>query len=172
MNPGTIFPADSSRNLLPSRESLRAYQLQRLNVLLAEVLSNNKFYRDRYRTDSLQLDSLDALSDLPLMQKSDWINDDPTGIANHHSFAADQYRRYHRTSGTRGRPMVILDSQRDWEWWIRNLAVCSRCLSDHSARSGTDGFFLWAFYWFLECSRCLFAPRVHGHSVRWYVDRS
>lgn len=118
MNPGTIFPADSSRNVLPSRESLRAYQLQRLNVLLAEVLSNNKFYRDRYRTDSLQLDSLDALSDLPLMQKSDWINDDPTGIANHHSFAADQYRRYHRTSGTRGRPMVILDSQRDWEWWI------------------------------------------------------
>ncbi len=118
MKPGTHSSSDSVRNVLLDRKTLRDHQLRRLNALLVEVLSNNKFYRERYAKDSLHLESLDALSDLPLMQKSDWINDDPNGIANHHSFAADQYRRYHRTSGTRGRPMVILDSQRDWEWWI------------------------------------------------------
>lgn len=118
MKAGTHLLSDSVRNVLLNRETLVAHQLGRLNALLAEVLPNNKFYRERYAKDSLHLESLDALSQLPLMHKSDWINDDLTGIANHHSLGADQYRRYHRTSGTRGRPMVILDSQRDWEWWI------------------------------------------------------
>ena len=108
----------SDRNPNPSREELRSYQLSRLNQLLKEVLRNNAFYRERYRTDSLQLDSLEAMSELPLMHKSDWIHDGPSGIANHHSYPVEYYRRYHRTSGTRGRPMVILDSERDWQWWI------------------------------------------------------
>lgn len=106
------------RNRNPSREELQSYQLSRLNQLLKEVLRNNAFYRERYRTDSLQLDSLEAMSELPLMHKSDWIHDGPSGIANHHSYPVEYYRRYHRTSGTRGRPMVILDSERDWQWWI------------------------------------------------------
>ena len=106
------------RNRNPSREELQSYQLSRLNQLLKEVLRNNAFYRERYRTDSLQLDSLEALSELPLMCKSDWVHDGPSGIANHHSCPVEYYRRYHRTSGTRGRPMVILDSERDWQWWI------------------------------------------------------
>jgi phenylacetate-CoA ligase len=52
------------------------------------------------------------------MSKSDWISDDVSGIAKHHGYALEQYRRYHRTSGTRGRPMVILDTPSDWQWWI------------------------------------------------------
>ena len=59
------------RNRNPSREELESYQLSRLNQLLKEVLRNNAFYRERYRTDSLQLDSLEALSELPLMCKSE-----------------------------------------------------------------------------------------------------
>ena len=51
------------RNRNPSREELQSYQLSRLNQLLKEVLRNNAFYRERYRTDSLRLDSLEALSE-------------------------------------------------------------------------------------------------------------
>ena len=46
------------------------------------------------------------------------MGEDPSGIALHHTFPKEMYRRYHRTSGTRGKPMVILDTAEDWKWWI------------------------------------------------------
>ncbi|MBM3965041.1 MAG: phenylacetate--CoA ligase [Planctomycetes bacterium] len=100
------------------RGALERYQLERLNLLLDRVLRDNAFYRERYGTDQLQLSSLAELSRLPFMSKSDWINTEATGIAKHHSYGIDQYRRYHRTSGTRGRPMVIMDTDSDWKWWV------------------------------------------------------
>jgi len=100
------------------RSALERYQLERLNRLLDRVLRDNAFYRERYGADRLQLSSLAELSRLPFMSKSDWINTDSTGIAKHHSYGIDQYRRYHRTSGTRGRPMVIMDTESDWQWWV------------------------------------------------------
>ena len=103
---------------LASRDALEAWQLQRLNALLAKVLPENAFYRQRYQTDRLELSSLDQFAQLPLTSKSEWISDQVSGVAKHHSYAAQEYRRYHRTSGTRGRPMVILDTESDWQWWI------------------------------------------------------
>jgi phenylacetate-CoA ligase len=86
--------------------------------LLSIVLADNAFYREHYGTDRLVLDGLDELQQLPLMNKSDWISEDASGLAKHHSYEFDRYRRYHRTSGTRGHPMVILDTETDWQWWI------------------------------------------------------
>jgi len=100
------------------RATLERFQLDRVNQLLETVLRDNAFYREHYRTDRLQLSSLAELSRLPMMSKADWLNNDPTGIAKHHSYGIDQYRRYHRTSGTRGRPMVIMDTESDWQWWV------------------------------------------------------
>lgn len=101
-----------------TRERLQRWQLERLNHLLATVLSENDYYRQRYDKDQIKFESLEELQQLPLMSKSDWINDDASGIAKHHSYSAHRYRRYHRTSGTQGRPMVILDTQEDWKWWV------------------------------------------------------
>lgn len=101
-----------------SREQLERYQLKRLNALLAAVHRDNAFYRDRYGDSPLQFHSLEELRQLPLMTKSDCISDDESGIARHHSYPKERYRRYHRTSGTRGRPMVILDTNEDWDWWV------------------------------------------------------
>ncbi|MBU6385765.1 MAG: phenylacetate--CoA ligase family protein [Pirellula sp.] len=109
---------DRARWKTASRSELEAWQLGRLNALLSGVLAQNAFYRERYRTDRIELRGLDGLQQLPLMNKSDWISDDAAGVAKHHSYEFDRYRRYHRTSGTRGRPMVILDTQTDWQWWI------------------------------------------------------
>jgi len=103
---------------LASRDALEAWQLKRLNALLAKVLPENAFYRQRYQTDRLELSSLDQFAQFPLTSKSEWISDQISGVAKHHSYPANEYRRYHRTSGTRGRPMVILDTESDWQWWI------------------------------------------------------
>lgn len=102
---------------LADRSQLENYQLKRLNRLLSEVLPANKFYREHYGLDHLQVDSLEQWAQLPTTTKSDWQTDAADGIAKHHTFPPQSYRRYHRTSGTRGRPMVILDSQSDWDWW-------------------------------------------------------
>lgn len=106
------------------RADLESYQLESLNRLLATVLPQNPFYREKFGTHSLQMNSLSEWASMPMSQKSDWLGSDPSGVAVHHTFASEPYqsvsayRRYHRTSGTRGRPMVILDTQEDWNWWI------------------------------------------------------
>jgi phenylacetate-CoA ligase len=73
-----------------------------------------------------QLDSVSQWASMPTSQKSDWLGDSDTGVALHHSFDSNTigsesraiYQRYHRTSGTKGKPMVILDTSQDWQWWI------------------------------------------------------
>lgn len=119
------LPNRSSRQTLLqlSREELERHQLERLNHLLAMVMPENKFYQDKFGSDSLQFDSLRDWANLPMSEKSEWLSSDSSGVARHHTFAPDlpnrpPYRRYHRTSGTRGKPMVILDTQQDWQWWI------------------------------------------------------
>jgi phenylacetate-CoA ligase len=101
-----------------SRQQLERYQLQRLNSLLNFVAKENSFYQRKLGDGPRQLHHLSEVTSLPLSSKNDWINEDPSGIALHHSFAIDRYRRYHRTSGTKGRPLVILDTEDDWNWWL------------------------------------------------------
>lgn len=100
------------------RDALENYQLRRLNGLLDQVLPNNAFYRERYGCERLRLETLADLVQLPMMSKADWISESESGVALHHTYAMESYGRYHRTSGTRGRPMVILDTETDWAWWV------------------------------------------------------
>ena len=101
-----------------NRNELERYQLGKLNSLLAKVMPSNRYYQDRLGCSELSVRSLEEWSRLPTSKKSDWLNDDPSGLALHHTFPQAMYRRYHRTSGTRGKPMVILDTAEDWQWWI------------------------------------------------------
>jgi phenylacetate-CoA ligase len=116
----TMMVDRGSRNACQrwSRQQLERYQLQRLNALLEIVYRDNAFYRRKFADAPRQLESLSQLAQFPLSTKEEWINDDPSGIALHHSYSIDRYRRYHRTSGTKGRPMVLLDTEEDWNWWL------------------------------------------------------
>ena len=134
-----------------NRGALESYQLSRLNQLLATVMPQNKFYQDKFDCDSLQLSSLSDWSNMPMSQKSDWLGSDSSGVAAHHTFNFDHrsdsaYRRYHRTSGTRGRPMVILDTQQDWQWWIDTwqyvLDACGIVPSDRIMMAFSFGPFI------------------------------
>jgi len=134
------------------RADLESYQLESLNRLLATVLPQNPFYREKFGTHSLQMNSLSEWANMPMSQKSDWLGSDPSGVAVHHTFASEPYqsvsayRRYHRTSGTRGRPMVILDTQEDWNWWIETwqyvLDACGINLSDRILMAFSFGPFI------------------------------
>jgi len=104
------------------RSELERHQLEKLNLLLATVLPNNRYYQDRFGCSTLKVKSLAEWSQMPTSQKSDWLcnesGDESSGLALHHTYPPEMYRRYHRTSGTRGKPMVILDTAADWQWWI------------------------------------------------------
>ena len=103
------------------RAELQAYQLNRLNALLEKVVPDNDYYRNKFGSASLRLEELGQWSDYPLSTKSDWLSSDDDGVALHHTYHGERaqslYHRYHRTSGTHGRPMVIQDTKEDWEWW-------------------------------------------------------
>ena len=97
---------------------LAAHQLTRLNSLLARILPHNRFYAEKLANLTLPLASLDQLDGLPFTFK-----DELQEVGNGGDYAAnltypiDRYVRYHRTSGTRGRPLVVLDTLEDWSWW-------------------------------------------------------
>ncbi len=98
---------------------LAQHQLTRLNSLLEKILPQNEFYAEKLAGISRPLDSLDDLAQLPFTYKEELIGSrtDADWAANH-TYPREDYARFHRTSGTRGRPMVVLDTEEDWQWWI------------------------------------------------------
>lgn len=112
--------SQTNHNLqLATRSEIEQYQLQRLNQLLVKILPTNNFYREKLGADNLQLNDLSELTNLPFTTKHELISNlsDSNSTANR-SYAAEQYVRFHRTSGTTGSPLVILDTATDWQWWI------------------------------------------------------
>ena len=100
-------------------EDLAAHQLARLNRLLEDALPHNRFYAEKLVDLHLPLTSLDQLDDLPYTFKDELVGGvHGADLAANVSFPLERYVRYHRTSGTRGRPMVVLDTAEDWRWWI------------------------------------------------------
>jgi phenylacetate-CoA ligase len=97
------------------RRALAALQLERLNSLLAEVVTASPFYRAKLGPAAPRLDSLDDLHQLPLTTKAELVEAAGGGEWRTQPDAA--YVRYHQTSGTHGRPLPVLDTHRDWRWW-------------------------------------------------------
>jgi phenylacetate-CoA ligase len=101
-----------------SRAELEKHQVARLNQLLAHVLgAENDFYRRKYHADALRLTELADLKRLPVLEKSE-IDAGDGSPARFHTAAPANYLRFHRTSGTKGQPMPVMDTTRDWQWWI------------------------------------------------------
>jgi phenylacetate-CoA ligase len=101
-----------------SPERVRERQLERLNELLARILPANRFYAGRFGALRLPLD-WDGFHALPFTTKRELVADQelhpPFGtIATH---PLEKYVVYHQTSGTSGRPLVVLDTEESWDWW-------------------------------------------------------
>jgi phenylacetate-CoA ligase len=102
-----------------SAEELAQHQSNRLNELLAQMLPHNRFYAEKLSGVQLPIESLDQLDELPFTFKDDLLNaPDGSHYAANRTYPLERYVRFHRTSGTRGRPLVVVDTQEDWAWWI------------------------------------------------------
>ena len=101
------------------RSAIEAWQLERFNLQLREILPRNQFYRRKFSRDSLQLNSLLELQQLPMTTKEELVQSvDAEGLSQHQTFERSQYTRMHRTSGTTGAPLLICDTADDWQgWW-------------------------------------------------------
>ena len=100
------------------RGSLEQLQLDKLNRLLARLLDENKFYQQKLANCPPHLNSLAQLAELPLTTKDELQPLPGESFAANLSYPIDNYVRCHQTSGTRGRPLVVLDTAEDWQWWI------------------------------------------------------
>ncbi|MCP4189370.1 MAG: phenylacetate--CoA ligase [Planctomycetaceae bacterium] len=114
----TIFESRRNYEQL-DREALESHQLRRLNRLLEDVLPANRFYAEKLGKLEQPLDSLANLQDFPFTTKQDLFDpkSNPTYALNR-TFDISKYVRFHRTSGTLGHPIVVLDTQEDWQWWL------------------------------------------------------
>jgi phenylacetate-CoA ligase len=121
----TTFEERRRLETLGARQ-LAAHQLGRLNRLLKTILPHNRFYAEKFShitADSLvdpkgPLRSLDALAELPFTFKDELLAAGPGHLAANLTFPLARYTRFHQTSGTRGRPLAVLDTPDDWQWWI------------------------------------------------------
>ncbi len=114
---GSLFDRQTKRAW--NRSQIEKHQVCLLNQLLATVLPHNRFYRQKFGTDHLPLNSLAEWRGLPTTSKDELhAHEDSAGLAAHHTWSTEQYQRWHRTSGTKGHPLTILDTAEDWEAWI------------------------------------------------------
>jgi len=110
---------DRHRTTRLNREALSALQLEKLNRLLASVALENAFYRHKLAGFPTRLESLEQLASLPQTTKEELqpaAGGEP--FAANRTYGVERYVRCHQTSGTRGRPLVVLDTAEDWRWWI------------------------------------------------------
>ena len=108
-------------------DELGRHQLERLNRLLQAILPHNSFYAEKLNTispESLRdpngpLKSLEQFATLPYTFKDELVSSrHPGDLAANLTYPLQQYTRFHQTSGTRGRPLAVLDTAEDWAWWI------------------------------------------------------
>ena len=117
MNDDGFRQREAMRGL--AAESLAEHQLLRLNRLLYDMLPHNRFYGAKLSSVTLPLESLSAVTELPFTYKEELVSARQEGdLAANLTFPVERYVHFHRTSGTHGRPLVVLDTAADWDWWI------------------------------------------------------
>lgn len=118
---------------------LTTLQLDKLNELLAAILPHNAFYASKLSGLELPLKSLADLDQLPFTFKDELISSGSEGdFAKNLTYPVERYSRFHRTSGTRGHALIVLDSEDDWRWWVETWQF----VLDAAELSSNDRVFL------------------------------
>ncbi|MEM6688141.1 MAG: AMP-binding protein [Planctomycetota bacterium] len=93
------------------------WPLGRLNHLLEQARAR-PFYGARLTGLPPSIESLDQWRNIPLLNKHELQGEGQNGVATVFDRPRTDYVRFHQTSGTTGHPMVVLDTQDDWSWWL------------------------------------------------------
>ncbi|MBL8888851.1 MAG: phenylacetate--CoA ligase family protein [Planctomycetaceae bacterium] len=122
------------------RRVRQGQQIATLNELLGQILPGNRFYQTKLadclagmpsqvkspQLKSVFLESAAELAHLPYTFKAELQQDfrpvaQPSDagaiLPANLTYSLDRYVRYHQTSGTSGRPLVVMDTADDWRWW-------------------------------------------------------
>lgn len=124
--PGPFHPA-SAMDYLPLSQ-LRDLQFQRLRSMVQRAYDRVALFRQRMEARSLKPASLESLEDiakLPFTVKTDLRDTYPFGL-----FASplSEIVRFHASTGTTGKPIVVAYTQEDLDDWsrvmLRSFAAC------------------------------------------------
>ena len=113
---------DRARETL-DRNAIHRLQEEKLRRLMVAI-QDNPFYTAKLATagkSASDVKTLRNLDELPFTTKSELVaaqNTHPP-FGNLLTYPLARYRRFHGTSGTSGKPLLWLDSEEDWETWIR-----------------------------------------------------
>ena len=108
-------------------------QLNRLRSLVAFVLENSRFYRERLNETGIASDDIRELSDLsrlPFTRKTDLRDKYPFGMF---AVPMEEIAEIHASSGTTGNPTVVAYTKNDIALWSN---VMARTLSIAGADAG------------------------------------
>src|SRR4051812_10749940 len=100
------------------RAALQELQLRRLNAMLDAILPTNRFYAEKLHGIKRPVKSLAELADWPFTLKEELLPAEGERFAANLTYPPEAYCRLHQTSGTRGRPLVVLDTAADWQWFV------------------------------------------------------
>lgn len=106
-----------------TRPEIEALQTERLIKTIQQCMRSS-FYQKRfaeYKLDPNSIQSLDDLKRIPFTTKSDLRDTYPFGMS---AVPLEETVRLHSSSGTTGKPTVILHTQKDLDAWADAVARC------------------------------------------------
>ncbi len=107
--------------LAQERKALSRLQLIKLNRGLGRLRRSNRFYKAKLENTKLPLASTEDIVALPFTTKDELVRNQE----EHPPFGTNltsplaRYTRVHATSGTTGRKLKWLDTDRTWAWFVR-----------------------------------------------------
>ena len=116
-----------------SVDEIRGLQTKRLRHTLQHVYRNSPVYRQKFEKAGVvpgDLRSLEDLAGFPFTTKSDLRDNYPFDLC---CVPMDRVVRIHASSGTTGKPTVVLYSQSDIDVWAR---LCARSIYAGGGRPG------------------------------------
>ena len=118
------------------REQLREIQSIRIRKMADYVYHNSPFYRKKFQEMGLEpgdIKDIDDVRKLPFTNKLDLRDNYPFGLA---AVPMSQIVRIHASSGTTGKPVVVLHTRKDIAMWTESI---SRAFTAYGATK--DDFF-------------------------------
>ncbi len=143
-----LTAADGSR---VGRPAIEAHQLRRLSRLIAALIVDNPFYRDKLGGAGADADLEDLAAftaRVPFTSKQELVADQAAHppFGTNLTYPFDRYSRFNQTSGTTSRPIRWLDTPQTWQWVI---ACWSRVFAAGGVDSRDRIFFPFSFGPFL-----------------------
>ncbi|MFQ5638694.1 MAG: phenylacetate--CoA ligase family protein [bacterium] len=106
------------------RNRLVPLQMKRLRTLLSELYNKNPFYTKRLRdlgAEPSDFTTIAALQKFPFTTKQKLLDDQAANplFGSNLTYPESAYTRFHQTSGTTGKPLLVPDTAGSWDWWGR-----------------------------------------------------